>query len=130
MELTSDQAFQIMQQAVAKAKQLSVPSNIAIMDIAGHMKLFHRMDEAWLGSIDIAIKKARTAMLFRCDSEDVGGFLSSEDRAFVLNNTNGGLVGFGGGMPVMLGTNIIAYIGVSGGSTEQDMEIARAGSRI
>ena len=128
MEITADQSFKIIEQAIAKATELAVPANIAIMDTAGHMKLFFRMDNAWLGSIDISIKKAKTAMLFRTNSENVGSFLSAGDRAYVVNNTNGGLAAFPGGMPVRSGEIIIAYIGVSGGTSEQDFAIASAGS--
>lgn len=130
MEITSDQSFQIMKQAVEKAKNIPVAVNIAIMDTAGHMKLFHRMDNAWLGSIDIAIEKAKTAMLFRMNSEEVGAFLAPGARAYGIEGTNGGLVGFRGGMPVKWGSSILAYIGVSGGTPDEDFEVATAGSHI
>jgi uncharacterized protein GlcG (DUF336 family) len=86
------------------------------------------MDEAFLGSIDIAIQKAKTSMLFRANSEAVGEFLKPEAAAYGLENTNGGLVGFPGGKPIMNGNEIIGYIGVSGGAVPQDAVIACAGS--
>lgn len=86
------------------------------------------MDDAYLGSIDIAVQKAKTAMLFRMNSEAVGAFLAPENKTYGLVNTSGGLVAFRGGMPVKAGDTIIGYIGVSGGSPDQDFEIASAGS--
>jgi uncharacterized protein GlcG (DUF336 family) len=69
-------------------------------------------------------------MLFRMNSEEVGTFLAPENKADGIGNTSGGLVGFKRRMPVRFGEAIIAYIGVSGGSPDQDFEIATAGSRI
>lgn len=130
METTLNQAFQAQQRAAEKAKEIGVNANITILDTAGYLKSFIRMDEAFLGSIDIAIGKARTAMLFRMNSEAVGEFLRPEAHAYGMVNTSGGLVGFKGGMPVKSGGQIIAYIGVSGGSPDQDFQIAQAGSTL
>ena len=130
MEITSVQALKLLEQATAEASRMGVDANIAIMDTAGHLKLFCRMDNAFLGSIDIAVQKAKTAMLFRMNSEAVGTFLAPENKAYGMMNTSGGLVGFKGGMPARFGETIIAYIGVSGGSPDQDFDIATAGSRI
>jgi uncharacterized protein GlcG (DUF336 family) len=130
MEITSAQSLNLLAQATEKAASIGVDVNVAILDTAGHMKLFHRMDNAFLGSIDIAVQKAKTAMLFRMNSEVVGTFLAPENKTYGLVNTSGGLVAFPGGMPVRSGETIIAYIGVSGGSPDQDFEIATAGSLI
>ncbi|UFH57265.1 heme-binding protein [Spirosoma sp. KNUC1025] len=128
METTQQQAFQALNQATEKARQLGINANIAILDTAGYLKGFLRMDEAFLGSIDIAMGKAKTAMLFRMNSEAVGEFLRPEANAYGMVNTSGGLVGFKGGMPVKANGEIVAYIGVSGGSPDQDFDIATAGS--
>ena len=130
MDITSSQAFEAVQQAIARAEAINIPANIAIMDTAGHMKLFHRMDQAYLGSMDIAIGKAKTAMLFRMNSEAVGEFLDPDNKTYGMVNSNGGLVGFKGGIPLRAGDDIVGYIGVSGGSPDQDFEIATAGSTI
>ena len=130
METTQKQAFQSQNQAAEKAIQIGVNANITILDTAGHLKSFLRMDEAYLGSIDIAMGKAKTAMLFRMNSEAVGQFLSPEAHTYGMVSTSGGLVGFKGGMPVKAEGQIVAYIGVSGGSPDQDFEIASAGSNI
>ena len=128
MEMTADQALGVIQHAVRKAREIQVPMNIAVMDTGGHLKLFYRMEDAFVGSIDIAIGKARTSMLFKMNSEAVGRFLDPEMRTFGMVNTNGGLVAFKGGMPVYQDGQIAAYIGVSGGSLDEDFAVASAGS--
>jgi uncharacterized protein GlcG (DUF336 family) len=130
MEITNDQSFRAISKAIEKAKQTGVNANIAILDTAGHLKAFQRMDDAFLGSIDIALGKAKTAMLFRMNSEQVGEFLHPSQGTYGMTGTNGGLVAFPGGMPVKIENQIVAYIGVSGGSPDQDFEIATAGSII
>jgi len=105
MEITHTQSFKALTMAIDKANEIGVKANITILDTAGHQKLFFRMDDAFLGSIDISMGKAKTAMLFRMNSEQVGEFLAPEMGTF-------------------------GYIGVSGGSPDQDFEIATAGSTI
>jgi len=130
MNISLQQANTVIQQAKAKADEIKIPVNIAVLDTAGYLKSFIRMDEAFLGSIDIAIQKAKTSMLFRANSEAVGEFLKPEAAAYGLENTNGGLVGFPGGKPIMYDNEIIGYIGISGGAVPQDAMIACAGSII
>jgi uncharacterized protein GlcG (DUF336 family) len=130
MKATQIQALKAIEQAVAKAKEIGVSANITIVDKGGHLKAFLRMDDAFLGSIDIAMGKAKTAMLFRMNSEAVGAFLDPANKTYGLENTSGGLVAFKGGMPLTSAGEIIAYIGVSGGSPDQDFEIATAGSNV
>lgn len=130
METTYNQTLKSLNQAIDKANQIGVNANITILDTAGHLKTFVRMDDAFLGSIDISMGKAKTAMLFRMNSEAVGEFLNPDYKTYGMVNTSGGLVGFKGGVPVKSAGEIVAYIGVSGGSPDQDFEIASAGSEI
>jgi uncharacterized protein GlcG (DUF336 family) len=130
MDITLQQAQAAIQKANSKANEMKVPVNIVVLDTAGHLKSFIRMDDAFLGSIDIAMQKARTAMLFRTNSESVGEFIKPQAAAYGLENTNGGLVGFPGGRPILKDRSIIGYIGVSGGAVPQDLEIAIAGSHL
>ena len=130
MEITQIQALQAIDRATSKAVAIGVNANIAVLDTSGHLKAFLRMDDAFLGSIDIAMGKAKTAMLFRMNSEEVGAFLNPENKTYGMVQTSGGLVGFKGGMPVKDNDAIIGYIGVSGGIPDQDFEIATAGSII
>ena len=124
------QSEQLLDKAKAKAIEIGIPMNIAILDTAGHLKAFLRMDNAFIGSIDIAVKKAKTAMLFRMSSEQVGEFLKPETGAYGMEFSNGGLMGFAGGLPIKNGEEIIGYIGVSGGPIPMDFSVASAGSII
>lgn len=130
MQINSIQCFGVLNQASKKAAEMGVAANIVIVDRSGHLKSFLRMDNAFLGSIDIAMGKAKTAMLFRMNSESVGEFLHPSRETYGMLNTSGGLVAFKGGMAIQSNGNTIAYIGVSGGSPDQDFEIATAGSRV
>lgn len=128
MEIKLLSAQKAMTLAKEKANSIGVAADVAIVDNYGYLKLFERMDNAFLGSIDVALQKAKTAMLFRMSSEQVGSFLEPAAAAHGLINTSGGLVGFKGGLPIKENDEIIGYIGVSGGSPDQDLEIATAGS--
>jgi len=111
----------------SKASELGVPVIIAVLDAATHLKAFSRMDGAVLGSIDIAIKKARTAALFECNSEAVWEYCKPGAPAHGLEFSNGGLAPFEGGIPLKGPTGaLIGAVGVSGGAVPQDFEIAQA----
>jgi uncharacterized protein GlcG (DUF336 family) len=92
MEITLDQTDEVLRKAKAKAQEIGVAVNIALLDTGGHLKSLQRMDDAFIGSIDIAIRKAKTAMLFRMPSEQLGEFVKPEVAAYGLEYTNGGLV--------------------------------------
>jgi uncharacterized protein GlcG (DUF336 family) len=126
--LTSQQARSVIAAAEARAEAMRVPVNIAVLDAAAHLKAFSRMDRAVLGSIDIAMKKATTAALFRTTSEAVWEYCKPGAPAHALEHTNGGLAPFPGGLP-LIGSNgeMLGAIGVSGGAVPQDLEIAEAG---
>ena len=130
MTISTQQATEAISKAMAKGAAIGVAANIVVLDTDGYLKSFQRMDDAYLGSIDIAIGKAKTAMLFRMNSEAVGAFLDPANKTYGMVATNGGLVGFKGGMPIRQGSRILGYIGVSGGSPDQDFGIATAGSTL
>lgn len=130
MEINLNETRQVIQLAKAKAIQLNVNVNIAVLDTAGNLKGFERMDNAFLGTIDLALKKAKTASLFRMSSEAVGEFLKPEAGTYGMVNTNGGLVGFAGGLPISKDNEVIGYIGVSGGAISEDLAIATAGASL
>ena len=127
MQVTSHQAEAVIDGAAAKALELGLPVIVAVLDGGAHLKAFRRMDGAVLASIDIAIAKARTAVLFQANSEAVWEYCKPGAPAPGLELTNGGLAPFGGGIPIRSrdGT-VIGALGVSGGSVAQDMEVARA----
>lgn len=110
---------------------MRVPVNIAVLDAGAHLKAFARMDRAVLGSIDIAMKKATTAVLFQTTSEAVWEYCKPGAPAHALEHTNGGLAPFAGGLP-LIGNDgeMLGAIGVSGGAVSQDLEIAEAGVSV
>ncbi|GAB3276416.1 GlcG/HbpS family heme-binding protein [Kineosporia babensis] len=123
--LTLEQVERVMGAATVAAEAAGVAMNIAVLDEAAQLKAFVRMDGALLGSIDVALGKARTSALFRMNTEAVFEFCKPGGPSFGLENTNGGLVVFAGGCPLIdeAGT-VIGAIGVSGGSPDQDGEVA------
>lgn len=127
MDITLEQAEVIIAAAKIKAQQIGVPMNIAVVDAGANLKAFIRMDKAWLGSIDIAFKKAKTARYFDMESGDIGTLSQPGGSLYNIEVSNGGLISFPGGIPVKSNGDIIGAIGVSGGTVEQDREVAVAG---
>ena len=127
MELTSQLAEAVIDGAAKKAREIGLPVNIAVLDAGAHLNAFRRMDGAVLASIDIAMRKAKTAVLFRSNSELVWEYCKPGAPAPGLELTNGGLAPFGGGIPLTSPTGKhIGAVGVSGGSVDQDIEVAKA----
>ncbi|KAF3008714.1 hypothetical protein E8E13_009657 [Curvularia kusanoi] len=125
--VSADQAYQIIQAGVKNATALGVPQNIAVVDPSGILVAFLRMDNAFIGSIDISQKKARTAVLFNgLSSADLYGPSQPGAPLYAIEETNGGLVVFGGGLPIYCQGHLIGGVGVSGGTVPQDVEVATA----
>ncbi|MEJ7559259.1 MAG: heme-binding protein [Pedobacter sp.] len=129
MSVTLEQAENISEAAKVKAKEIGVPMNIAIVDQGANLVSFHRMDNAWLGSIDISIKKAKTARFFDMNSGEIGNLSQPGGPLFGIEHSNGGLISFPGGVLLTdISGKIVGAIGVSGGSVDQDHEVASAGA--
>lgn len=127
MQLSSHQAQTVIDGAEAKARALGLPVVIAVLDAGTHLKAFRRMDGAVLASIDIAIRKASTAVLFQANSEAVWDYCKPGAPAPGLELTNGGLAPFGGGIPLKGPDGaVIGALGVSGGTVAQDVDVAQA----
>ena len=128
-ELTLDQAQAIVKVAQAKAVDIKVPMNIAVVDSGGNLKAFCRMDDAFIGSIDISMKKAVTARYFNMSSRDLGAASQVGKSLYSIEVSNGGLMLFAGGV-LLVDKNdvIIGAIGVSGGSVDEDESVAKAGA--
>jgi uncharacterized protein GlcG (DUF336 family) len=128
MEFSLEDAKKIVQDAEAKAKEIGVMMNIAVVDVGGNLVAFERMDKAWLGSVNIAINKAYTAVAFNMTTEDLGKESQVGKSLFGIHATNNGqLVIFGGGIPLKKKGELVGAIGVSGGAVPQDIEVAKAG---
>jgi len=128
-DLTLAQAQKVVAAAEAKAQQQGTLMNIAVIDAGGNLKAFARMDGAFLGSIDISLKKAKTARDFNMSSKELGDLAQPGKPLYGIEVTNGGLAIFGGGELIRdkSGT-IIGAIGVSGSSVEDDMAVSQAGA--
>lgn len=129
-DLTLGQAQTVLAAALKKAGDIKVPVNIAVVDAGGNLKVFARMDDAFLGSIDIAEKKAVTARFFNMSTRDLGKASQPGQPLYGIEVSNGGLVIFAGGVLLTdkAGT-IVGAVGVSGGSVDEDESIALAGAK-
>ncbi|KAF2643499.1 DUF336-domain-containing protein [Massarina eburnea CBS 473.64] len=126
--ITLSQAQTIIDSSMANATAIGVPQNIAIVDPSGLLVAFARMDNAYPGSIDISMKKARTSVLFNGGTS--ASYYSAAEpggSVYAIEETNGGLVVFGGGLPIYVDGFLIGAVGVSGGTVPQDVEVASAG---
>jgi uncharacterized protein GlcG (DUF336 family) len=118
----------VLEAARAKATQIGVPMNIAVVDEGSNLVAFARMDDAWLGSIDIAQNKAYTARAFDMPTKDLAPLAQPGGPLYGIEASNHGLlIVFAGGIPLISGGRVLGAIGVSGGSIEQDQEVAEAG---
>ena len=118
-----------MKAAKEKAKQLNTLMNIAVVDAGTNLIAFVHMDDAWLGSIDISHRKARTARYFNMDSGKIGELSQPGGPLYNIEHSNGGLITFPGGVLIKNGKGeIIGAIGVSGSTVENDHAVAVAGA--
>ncbi|WP_114820138.1 GlcG/HbpS family heme-binding protein [Chryseobacterium sp. KLBC 52] len=130
MELSYETAEKALQTAREKALSLNIPVTIAVVDMGGHLIALARLDSVY-GVIDFAVKKARTAAMFAVNTEMMGSIISETGiHGYGMLNSNEGLLTIAGGV-VLKNTEgkIIGAIGSSGGSPEQDKEIAEAGAQ-
>ncbi len=125
--VTTAQATTILDAAQKKSEDMGVKMNIAVVDAGANLLAFRRMDGAWLGSVDIAIKKAKTARFFDMPTGDIGGLSQPGGSLYGIEHSNGGLISFPGGIPLMDGDEVIGAIGVSGSTVEDDHAVAQAG---
>jgi uncharacterized protein GlcG (DUF336 family) len=115
--------------AQKKAGEIGQPMNIAIADAGGHLIAHVRMDEAWIGSIDISIKKAYTSRAFDISTKDLATHSQSGGQFFGIHASNDGrIMIFAGGIPLKKDGKVVGAIGVSGGSGDQDHAVAEAGA--
>ena len=127
--ITLKDARSIIAAAEAKANAIGQPMNIAVADAGGNLVAHVRMDGAWLGSIDISIKKAYTSRAFDIATKDLAEHSQSGGQFFGINASNDGKVMiFAGGIPLKRDGKVVGAIGVSGGSGEQDHAVAEAGA--
>jgi uncharacterized protein GlcG (DUF336 family) len=128
--LNLDTATRILAAGREAAAGIGVAMNIAVVDPAGNLVAFQRMDGAWLGSVDIALRKAKTSALFPVPSSAIGAMSQPGGPIYGVEATNGGLVSFGGGLPLAgADGTVIGAVGVSGGMVDQDVAVAEAAAK-
>ncbi|UAB79971.1 heme-binding protein [Marixanthomonas sp. SCSIO 43207] len=124
-----EQAEKMIAAAKAKAKEIDTKMNISVVDAGANQVAFVRMDGAWLGSADIALKKAKTARFFDMNSGEIGKLSQPGESLYNIEHSNGGLISFPGGIPVTNSNGtIIGAIGVSGSTVDDDHTVAKAGA--
>ena len=127
-DLTTQHATAILDAAQKQAESLDIAQNIAVVDAGANLLAFRRMDGAWLGSIDIAITKAKTARYFDMPTGDLGEMSQPGGSLYSIEHSNGGLISFPGGIPLKNADGeVVGAVGVSGSTVEDDHEVAQAG---
>ena len=128
-DLSLAQAQAVLAAALAAAEERGTKMDVAVVDAGGHLKAFARMDGAWLGSIDIALTKARTARYFDLPTEALGALAQPGGPLYGIEVSNGGLITFPGGLPLKAADGtVIGAVGVSGSTVEDDRAVAEAGA--
>ncbi|HEY3826207.1 MAG TPA: heme-binding protein [Bryobacteraceae bacterium] len=127
--ITLADARRIIAAAEQKAVEIGQPMNIAVVDAGGNLIAHVRMDKAWIGSVDIAIKKAWTSRAFDISTKELAELSQSGDQFFGIHASNNGRVMiFAGGIPLKRGDDVVGAVGVSGGMGKQDQAVAEAGA--
>ena len=131
MHVTMEQARAAIEAARKKAVKLDTQMCIAVVDSGANLKAFLRMDDAWVGSIDIAIKKAKTAVFFMMPTGAIGKLSQPGKSLYGIEHSNEGLITFPGGLPIVDEEGVlIGGVGVSGSSVENDHAVAEAGVKV
>lgn len=131
MNITLAQAEKAIEAAKQKSTSIDTKMNIAVVDAGANLVAFGRMDGAWLGSLDISIKKAKTARYFDMNTGIIGELAQPGQPLFNIEHSNNGLITFPGGVPIKNASGeIIGAIGVSGSSVDNDHAVAEAGASV
>lgn len=127
--MTLEEARKVVEAAEEEARRIGQPMDIAVVDGGGNLKAFSRMDGGFIGSIDISINKAFTAVAFEAQTRDIGELAQVGQPLYGINTTNSGrVVVFAGGIPLVRGDEVLGAVGVSTGTVEQDQAVAEAGA--
>lgn len=129
MNITLKQAEQAIAAAKSKAVKIKTNMNITVVDAGSNLVAFARMDGAWIGSVDISNKKAKTAAWFTMDTAALSPLVQPGESLYNIEHSNGGLITFPGGVVIKNEVGeIIGAIGVSGSTVENDHTVATAGA--
>ena len=131
MNITLKQAQEAIAAALEYSEKKSYKMNICVVDSGANQVAFVRMDGAWLGSADISLKKAKTAMFFQMDTKTLSPLVQPGKPLYAIEHSNNGLITFPGGVVIKDSAGeIIGAIGVSGGSVDEDHSVAEAGAKV
>ncbi|MEE9361724.1 MAG: heme-binding protein [Cellulophaga sp.] len=131
MNISLVQAEQVIAVAKEKSLELKLKMNIAVVDTGANLVAFARMDGSWLGSLDIAIKKAKTAQFFDMETGAIGELSQPGGSLYNIEHSNNGLITFPGGIPILNSSGkVIGAIGVSGSTVENDFIVAEKGALV
>lgn len=131
MHVTYVEAQRAIAAALKKSEEIGARSCIAVVDSGATLKAFARMDDAWVGSIDIAIRKARTACFFGMPTGEIGKMSQPGGSLYGIEVSNEGLITFPGGLPIVNADGVlIGAIGASGSTVENDHKVAMAGCEV
>ena len=131
MTLTLDLAEKSLRSGREHAATLGVAVCLVVCDAAGHLKAFARMDRTWLGAIDVALRKAKTSVLFEAETQLIWEVSRADAQAHGLESSNDGLITFAGGIPLRsIDGELLGAVGVSGGQVAQDYAIAKAAANL
>ncbi|RHW35542.1 GlcG/HbpS family heme-binding protein [Oceanobacillus profundus] len=120
-------AKKLIEGAEQEAANIGVSMVISVVDEGGNLIAVHRMDDAWLASVDIAQNKAWTSVALKMPTSDLAEATIPQAELYGLNTTNNGrIVLFGGGIPLVENDQVIGAVGVSGSSVEHDVQVAQA----
>jgi len=125
--ITADAAKKIAAAAVSEARKNNWAMAVAVVDPAGYLVYFERMQDTQLGSVEIAIEKAKSAALFRRPTKTFQDALAGGGAGLRMLGLTGA-VPVEGGIPIIVGGKIVGAIGASGGSSDQDGRTAQAGA--
>lgn len=126
--ISLDRATQVIEAAEQRAEEVGVAQVVAVVNEEGNLVAQHRMDDAWLASVNISRNKAYTAAALEQPTDDLAEPSQPGGSLYGLQTTDDNrIVVFGGGFPLERDGEIIGAIGASGGEVDEDMAVARAG---
>lgn len=130
-KITLDLSKKIIAGAEEEASKIGVSMVISVVDEGGNLIATHRMDDAWLASIEIAQNKAWTSVALKMPTSNLAAPTVPAAELYGLNTTNNGrIVVFGGGIPLVIDGKVIGAVGVSGSSVAHDVQVAEAAVQV
>ena len=130
-ELKLESVKKIIEGAEKEAADIGVQMVISVVDAGGNLIATHRMDDAWIASLDVAQNKAWTSVALKMPTSNLEEAASPNNELYGLNTTNQGrIVVFGCGIPLEKDGKVVGAVGVSGGAVAQDVQVAEAAVKV